>query len=545
MSTVQVSETAAGSTLGDRKSKRQQAHLSADLKNCEKMLADAADAGIVVDSADVATIRSARRVLDQGAWDCEWERAFLAAIGRIARTIYYPSKQVFKDMKSADELLSHATLAGLQLLPEDIAGLTQARLARAEARWNAEVEAAFYTALNRISKGVLPVVAATAGSNAHQGSRRAIRIYTITAISLTIFVVALSCLLFTVNRISDDVLKIVGINDTSAMILHNQLMSHESSIIETREKQELELRKLLGSAYQQRNRSQDEEESVIAARQHATSQLRALSNSQPALQIKELLQEFATNNRQLYNDVTRTQGIGDWLFLPVTNPYTNPDCGHAAARSATNVGDTKGDNSQLALDWTCSKSKIRANLEIKVPIMEADHVTNERNETLRSEDAVQEGFQKIAAYQDIRAMAMYGREIVLSLVGAVTGFVLPVLYAWLGACAAILRKIRIESETSTFHPEYSTVANRSHVTCAVIVGIAIGLFSDLVQGGKNISPLAVAFIAGYASDKFFFFVDRLVDVMFPSRAPDKASAAKAANEPGRGAMERETTSYAS
>ncbi|MDN7177215.1 hypothetical protein M0D69_04155 [Caballeronia sp. SEWSISQ10-4 2] len=545
MSTAQMNETATGSTsYVDRKSKRQRARLSADLENCEKMLADAADANVVLDSADVATIRNARGVLDQGAWDYEWERAFLAAMGRVARTIYYPSAQVFKDMRSADELLSHATLAGLQLLPEDIAALTQARLARAEARWSAEIETAFYAALNRISKGVLPVVAATAGSNAHHGSRRAIKIYTITAISLTIFVVALSCLLFTVNRISDDVLKIVGTNDASAMILHNQLMSHESSIIETREKQELELRKLLGSAYQQRNRSQDEEESVIAARQHASSDLRALSNSQPALQIKDLLQQFATNNRQLYNDVTRTQGIGDWLFLPVTNPYTEPDCGHVAARAATTAGNTKSDSSQLALDWTCSKSKIRANLEIKVPIMEADHVTNESNETLRAEDAVQEGFQKIAAYQDIRAMAMYGREIVLSLVGAVTGFVLPVLYAWLGACAAILRKIRIESETSTFHPEYSTVANRSHITCAVIVGIAIGLFSDLVQGGKNISPLAVAFIAGYASDKFFYFVDRLVEVIFPSRTQAKASPAKAVIEPGRGAMESKT-SYAS
>ena len=136
---------------------------------------------------------------------------------------------------------------------------------------------------------------------------------------------------------------------------------------------------------------------------------------------------------------------------------------------------------------------------------------------VRPENVIADGFVKIAAYQDIRAMAMYGREIILSFVGAVTGFVLPVMYAWLGACAAILRKIKIECETSRFHPEYSKVANRSHVTCAIIVGIAIGLFSDLVHGGQNISPLGVAFVAGYASDKFFYFVERLVDVIFPAR----------------------------
>jgi hypothetical protein len=136
---------------------------------------------------------------------------------------------------------------------------------------------------------------------------------------------------------------------------------------------------------------------------------------------------------------------------------------------------------------------------------------------LNPENDVDEGFQKIAAYQDIRAMAVYGRDIILSLVGIVTGFVLPVLYSWLGACAAILRKINIECKTNTFHPENSTVDHRSHITCAIIVGIAIGLLSDLIEGGSSLSPLAIAFVAGYASNKFFYFIDRLVDSMFPTQ----------------------------
>ncbi|CAB3745698.1 hypothetical protein [Paraburkholderia humisilvae] len=521
----------------DRRSRRARARLSADLARAEAMVEAAADDGIELESEDVAVIRAASGVVDRGAWSDAWETGFYGTIGRIEKSVHYPSFQVFKDMKSSDELLSHASLTGLPLASHDIEALTQARVARIEHNWNAQIESEYYAALNRISKGVRPVAAATSGKEAYRGARRAIRIYTLTAISLTILVVGLSCLLFTVNQISDDVQRIVTINDASAMALHNQLLSYQSNIIEMRQGEEREIRKVAGSAIQTHDRSQDTEEMVIAAHEKASGDLRQLSNAQPAIQIKHLLQEFATNNRQLYNDVTRTRGIGDALFLPVTNPYTEPHCPPASTwgSSGPQVADhPHGASSPPLANWICSNKQVRANLEIKIPIMDADRVTNDHDQTLAPENVVDEGFQKIAAYQDIRAMAMYGREIVLSLVGAVTGFILPVLYAWLGASAAILRKIRIETETSTFHPEYSKVANRAHITCAVIVGIAIGLFSDLVQGGKNISPLAVAFIAGYASDKFFYFVDRLVDVIFPARAPGKSEPPQVAAPVGSG-----------
>jgi len=40
-----------------------------------------------------------------------------------------------------------------------------------------------------------------------------------------------------------------------------------------------------------------------------------------------------------------------------------------------------------------------------------------------------------------------------------------------------------------------------------------------VDDGKKVSPLALAFVAGYASDKFFHYLDRLVESLFPSRPP--------------------------
>jgi hypothetical protein len=56
----------------------------------------------------------------------------------------------------------------------------------------------------------------------------------------------------------------------------------------------------------------------------------------------------------------------------------------------------------------------------------------------------------------------------------------------------------------------------------VIVGISIGLFTEILQGGKEFSPLAIAFVAGYASDKFFAFIDRIVSATFPARVPARA-----------------------
>jgi hypothetical protein len=169
----------------------------------------------------------------------------------------------------------------------------------------------------------------------------------------------------------------------------------------------------------------------------------------------------------------------------------------------------------LNVDWQCSTKSIRHALEIDLPIFAIGR-SADRTRQFIPEDAVNHGFQKIAVYQDIRAMATYARDIILAFVGSITGFLLPVLYAWLGACAAILRKLRQDTAACLFHPEYSKVANRAHVTTAVIVGISIGLFSNLVRGGTEVSPLAVAFVAGYASDQFFEFIDRLVHSMFPS-----------------------------
>jgi hypothetical protein len=73
---------------------------------------------------------------------------------------------------------------------------------------------------------------------------------------------------------------------------------------------------------------------------------------------------------------------------------------------------------------------------------------------------VNQGFEKIAAYQDIRAMAMRARDFNVAFVGSAVGFLLPFFYALLGANAAVLRQLHVETRNSTFHPEHSKIEKR-------------------------------------------------------------------------------------
>ncbi len=91
---------------------------------------------------------------------------------------------------------------------------------------------------------------------------------------LTLAVVSLSCVLFIADQISTDIARYVKENDTAALTLHNQLQAHGAAIDE-------------------------------AVKKKDADDLLALQNSQPALQIKEELQKFATNTTASFSRMYR------------------------------------------------------------------------------------------------------------------------------------------------------------------------------------------------------------------------------------------------
>jgi hypothetical protein len=484
-----------------------------DTERCEALIEHGDRIGAPLADGDIEIVRAARRGVEQNTLSAASEADVHAAMGRIARAVRYPGAQIADDMDRCDDMVCYAKHTG-KVIPESaVASLLAARAAQRELTWNATTEARFYAGMNRIARCVAPVMAGAAGAQARRGAQLAIKIYTWSAFILVLLVISLSCLLFVANQICADVSKVVEANDSAAPTIHNLLQVYRSNIIE--------------------------------AKENNPETAGQLENSQTAVQLKALLQQFAINNRQLYADVKRTEAMGKFLrFGEAESPY-KPVCPEysktgkqADARNVKpeKVSDPRAsaDASLQTTDWKCDPDSRRRALEIDLPMLASGPMDQAgTNPSWRPEAIVEQGFQKIAVYQDIRAMATHDRDINLAFVGAITRFLLPVMYARLGACAAILWQLGAESSASLFHPEHSKVSYRAHITSAAIVGISIGLGSEILHGSKEFYPLAIAFVAGYASDKFFAFIDRIVSAIFPARVPARheTAAANAAPDP--------------
>jgi len=128
-------------------------------------------------------------------------------------------------------------------------------------------------------------------------------------------------------------------------------------------------------------------------------------------------------------------------------------------------------------------------------------------------------------YQDVRSFAQNVLDLVSVYYGAFTTCLLPVLYALLGACAYLLRSFEEQLKTKTFTPSRS---NWARFLIAGIGGAVVGLFGNFtVTQGASISPLAIAFLVGYAVDVFFSFLEGMLQT-FNKR---KSGASSLAAEP--------------
>jgi hypothetical protein len=108
-------------------------------------------------------------------------------------------------------------------------------------------------------------------------------------------------------------------------------------------------------------------------------------------------------------------------------------------------------------------------------------------------------------YQEVRLFATNVQDYTSVIWGAISYCFLPVLYGLLGACASVLRAFSQQLEARTFAPSYATPAR---FIIAGIGGGIVGLFNNFSIGqALSLSPLAVAFLVGYAADIFFSFLE--------------------------------------
>ena len=116
-------------------------------------------------------------------------------------------------------------------------------------------------------------------------------------------------------------------------------------------------------------------------------------------------------------------------------------------------------------------------------------------------------------YQKVRLFASNVLDGTAILWGAISTCLLPVLYALLGACASVVRAFTQQTEARTFSRSYASPAR---FIVAAIGGGVIGLFNISLGEGLTASPLALAFLVGYAADVFFSFLEGSIQNVRPT-----------------------------
>jgi hypothetical protein len=148
----------------------------------------------------------------------------------------------------------------------------------------------------------------------------------------------------------------------------------------------------------------------------------------------------------------------------------------------------------------------RSYYEIQVPLVQA-----QLGETIA---------EWIRKYQDARSFAQEVLGQVSVLYGSITYCILPVLYALLGTCAYLLRSFGQEMSNRTFIPSHS---DSPRFLIAAIGGAVVGLFNNFtITQTPSISPLAIAFLVGYAVDVFFSFLEGLTVAFTKSKTSKPA-----------------------
>ena len=220
------------------------------------------------------------------------------------------------------------------------------------------------------------------------------------------------------------------------------------------------------------------------------------------------LQQFAGAMRAAYS---HTGQLNSLVLTPVWNPLpwaadqeskgSDPQLNTEGTKKADREGDGASDQLEAptpALPHS-SKGSEEANRRKVWDLMELNPKLN-----ANSMSEVRADLDRLTkTYQDVRLYATNVQDQTSMTWGAVSTCFLPVLYALLGACAAVLRAFSKQVEARTFVASYATPAR---FVIAAIGGGIVGLFNNF-SIGQSLSPLAVAFLIGYAADIFFSFLE--------------------------------------
>jgi hypothetical protein len=193
------------------------------------------------------------------------------------------------------------------------------------------------------------------------------------------------------------------------------------------------------------------------------------------------LQEYGSVMRSIYGRANR---LNRYVFphVPVPLPLERPQ-------------EAPGQK----LDWYQISLYQKKKFELPIPLTDLPAARDSMTST----------------YQDVRYYAQTILTDISTFYGAINSCILPILYALLGTCAYLLRTFEDQMSNRTFVP---SSANSARFLIAAIGGTVIGLFGNFTQQA-SVSPLAVAFLVGYAVEVFFSFLEGLIKAFTKSTPP--------------------------
>ena len=125
----------------------------------------------------------------------------------------------------------------------------------------------------------------------------------------------------------------------------------------------------------------------------------------------------------------------------------------------------------------------------------------------RPSEVLTEIENQIKAYQFIRNYALALVKTDSIIYGGITTYLLPTVYALLGA---FLYGFRLYSRLIRRKTYLRSAAHSARYYIAAIAGLVVGLFGSLLPKNLALPPLAVAFLVGYGVEAFFSRLDDLI-----------------------------------
>jgi xanthosine utilization system XapX-like protein len=125
----------------------------------------------------------------------------------------------------------------------------------------------------------------------------------------------------------------------------------------------------------------------------------------------------------------------------------------------------------------------------------------------KTSEIYNEALRQIIMYQHIRNFSQAVQKTNSILYSGVTTYLLPAVYALLGATLFGLRHYAKLIEQKAYS---SSSANSARYFIALIAGVVVGLFGSLLPESPSLPPLAIAFLVGYAVEAFFSRLDGFI-----------------------------------